>query len=174
MDSHGHSRPLSFDFASNYVPASTSSWLFVVRTGGTIIASCHEFSPGSYWIQRKVCRRQLRIQVGRSKWTSQAKNVCSSHKVFLHTSRLLGRRVSTQVGREQVSMVISWRVFYCFANRHVILPKDLAKTLPKSRLLTESEWRGIGVQQSRGWQHYAIHRWVKEICTIVGKDARNM
>jgi len=42
--------------------------------------------------------------------------------------------------------------------RHVILPKDLAKTLPKSRLLTESEWRGIGVQQSRGWQHYAIHR----------------
>jgi hypothetical protein len=41
---------------------------------------------------------------------------------------------------------------------HVILPKELAKTLPKSRLLTESEWRGIGVQQSRGWQHYAIHR----------------
>ena len=44
--------------------------------------------------------------------------------------------------------------------RHVILPKDLAKTLPKSRLLTETEWRGIGVQQSRGWQHYAIHRYV--------------
>ncbi|GAX21352.1 cyclin-dependent kinase regulatory subunit CKS1 [Fistulifera solaris] len=42
--------------------------------------------------------------------------------------------------------------------RHVILPKELAKTLPKSRLLTESEWRSIGVQQSRGWQHYAIHR----------------
>lgn len=41
---------------------------------------------------------------------------------------------------------------------HVILPKELAKTLPKSRLLSESEWRGIGVQQSRGWQHYAIHR----------------
>lgn len=42
----------------------------------------------------------------------------------------------------------------------MILPKELAKTLPKSRLLTESEWRGIGVQQSRGWQHYAIHRYV--------------
>jgi Cyclin-dependent kinase regulatory subunit len=41
---------------------------------------------------------------------------------------------------------------------HVILPKELAKTLPISRLLTEAEWRGIGVQQSRGWQHYAIHR----------------
>ena len=43
--------------------------------------------------------------------------------------------------------------------RHVILPKELAKDLPK-RLLTETEWRGIGVQQSRGWIHYAIHRWI--------------
>ncbi|KAL3780016.1 hypothetical protein ACHAW5_003013 [Stephanodiscus triporus] len=42
--------------------------------------------------------------------------------------------------------------------RHVILPKELAKTLPKARLLTENEWRSIGVQQSRGWHHYAIHR----------------
>ena len=42
--------------------------------------------------------------------------------------------------------------------RHVILPKELSKTLPKQRLLSETEWRGIGVQQSRGWQHYAIHR----------------
>ena len=42
--------------------------------------------------------------------------------------------------------------------RHVILPKELAKTLPKTRLLSENEWRSIGVQQSRGWAHYAIHR----------------
>lgn len=42
--------------------------------------------------------------------------------------------------------------------RHVMLPKELAKNLPKSRLLSESEWRTIGVQQSRGWEHYAIHR----------------
>jgi cyclin-dependent kinase regulatory subunit CKS1 len=42
--------------------------------------------------------------------------------------------------------------------RHVILPKELAKTLPKGRILSESEWRRIGVQQSRGWHHYAIHR----------------
>jgi hypothetical protein len=44
--------------------------------------------------------------------------------------------------------------------RHVILPKELAKTLPKGRILSESEWRRIGVQQSRGWHHYAIHRYV--------------
>lgn len=43
--------------------------------------------------------------------------------------------------------------------RHVILPKDMAKRLPKPlRLMTEVEWRGIGVQQSRGWVHYEIHK----------------
>ncbi len=34
--------------------------------------------------------------------------------------------------------------------QHVILPPDIAKIMPQGRLLTEAEWRGIGVQQSRG------------------------
>ena len=42
--------------------------------------------------------------------------------------------------------------------RHVILPKDIAALLPKGRLMTEEEWRKLGVQQSRGWVHYMIHR----------------
>ncbi|OIW08531.1 hypothetical protein TanjilG_03207 [Lupinus angustifolius] len=42
--------------------------------------------------------------------------------------------------------------------RHVVLPPDVAKLLPKNRLLSENEWRAIGVQQSRGWVHYAVHR----------------
>ena len=42
--------------------------------------------------------------------------------------------------------------------RHVILTKEMAKNLPKNRTLSETEWRGIGVQQSRGWDHYACHR----------------
>lgn len=42
--------------------------------------------------------------------------------------------------------------------RHVVLPADIAKRLPKGRLLTEAEWRALGVQQSRGWVHYTIHR----------------
>merc|ERR1712060_204852 len=45
-----------------------------------------------------------------------------------------------------------------FEYRHVILPSDIAKHLPKNRLLSETEWRDLGVQQSRGWVHYAIHR----------------
>ena len=51
--------------------------------------------------------------------------------------------------------------------RHVILPKPLLKMIPKSffspqqqgvlRLLSEEEWRCIGITQSVGWEHYEIH-----------------
>ncbi|KAH7107597.1 CKS-domain-containing protein [Auriculariales sp. MPI-PUGE-AT-0066] len=51
--------------------------------------------------------------------------------------------------------------------RHVILPKGMLKYLPQNlfspedpnvmRLLSESEWRGIGITQSLGWEHYEVH-----------------
>ncbi|EDS27329.1 cyclin-dependent kinaseregulatory subunit 1 [Culex quinquefasciatus] len=41
--------------------------------------------------------------------------------------------------------------------RHVILPQDLARNVPKSHLMTETEWRNLGVQQSPGWEMYMIH-----------------
>ncbi|KZP17902.1 CKS-domain-containing protein [Athelia psychrophila] len=54
-----------------------------------------------------------------------------------------------------------------FEYRHVILPKPLLKLIPKSyfdpddsgvlRILDEQEWRGIGITQSLGWQHYEVH-----------------
>ncbi|KAM6234254.1 cyclin-dependent kinases regulatory subunit 1 isoform 1-T1 [Porphyrio hochstetteri] len=44
-----------------------------------------------------------------------------------------------------------------FEYRHVMLPKDIAKLVPKTHLLSESEWRNLGVQQSQGWVHYMIH-----------------
>lgn len=50
---------------------------------------------------------------------------------------------------------------YCdelYEYRHVLLPKDIYKKLPKNKLLDEIEWRSIGVQQSRGWSHYEIHK----------------
>ena len=40
--------------------------------------------------------------------------------------------------------------------RHVILPKDIARKVPK-KLMTEKEWRSLGVQQSQGWEHYMRH-----------------
>lgn len=47
---------------------------------------------------------------------------------------------------------------WCLTHRHVILPKDVAATIPKGQLLDEREWRKLGVQQSRGWVHYMVHR----------------
>ncbi|KAK7389944.1 hypothetical protein VNO78_25241 [Psophocarpus tetragonolobus] len=41
--------------------------------------------------------------------------------------------------------------------RHVVLPFEVAKLLPKNRLLAESGWRKIGIEQSCDWEHYAIH-----------------
>nr|XP_022333488.1 cyclin-dependent kinases regulatory subunit 1-like [Crassostrea virginica] len=40
--------------------------------------------------------------------------------------------------------------------RHVMLPKEIAKLVP-SKLMTETEWRSLGVQQSQGWIHYMKH-----------------
>jgi cyclin-dependent kinase regulatory subunit CKS1 len=39
--------------------------------------------------------------------------------------------------------------------RHVIAPTNMA--IPR-RLLAESEWRALGITQSIGWEHYALHR----------------
>uniref|UniRef100_A0A8B9GFY6 Cyclin-dependent kinases regulatory subunit n=1 Tax=Amazona collaria TaxID=241587 RepID=A0A8B9GFY6_9PSIT len=41
--------------------------------------------------------------------------------------------------------------------RHVVLPRELSKQVPKSHLMSEEEWRRLGVQQSLGWVHYMIH-----------------
>jgi cyclin-dependent kinase regulatory subunit CKS1 len=48
---------------------------------------------------------------------------------------------------------------FFFFLRHVIIPPEKVKSLPKPlRLLSEDEWRALGVQQSRGWEHYAVHK----------------
>ncbi|CAK9303959.1 unnamed protein product [Gordionus sp. m RMFG-2023] len=41
--------------------------------------------------------------------------------------------------------------------RHVALPEELAKLVPRNHLMTETEWRNLGIQQSPGWIHYMIH-----------------
>ena len=38
-----------------------------------------------------------------------------------------------------------------------MLPKEISKLVPKTHLMSEAEWRGIGVQQSQGWIHYMMH-----------------
>ncbi|CAN6302307.1 unnamed protein product, partial [Urochloa humidicola] len=70
-----------------------------------------------------------------------------------------------EVDREVVVVVDMGQIQYSekyfddtYEYRHVVLPPEVAKLLAKNRLLSENEWRAIGVQQSRGWVHYAIHR----------------
>lgn len=50
--------------------------------------------------------------------------------------------------------------------RHVILPKAMLKVIPRDyfdpskgtlKLLWEEEWRGLGITQSLGWEHYEVH-----------------
>lgn len=41
--------------------------------------------------------------------------------------------------------------------RHVQITPDIAKLVPKHRLMSEEEWRSIGIRQSRGWMHYMVH-----------------
>ena len=46
--------------------------------------------------------------------------------------------------------------------RHVFLPKRMVERLPRNekgelRLMTEDEWRDLGVTQSHGWEHYLVH-----------------
>ncbi|KAL1493776.1 hypothetical protein ABEB36_009466 [Hypothenemus hampei] len=42
--------------------------------------------------------------------------------------------------------------------RHVVLPKEMVKYVPKTHLMSEDEWRSIGIQQSKGWVHYMTHK----------------
>uniref|UniRef100_A0A2K5DJ04 Cyclin-dependent kinases regulatory subunit n=2 Tax=Amniota TaxID=32524 RepID=A0A2K5DJ04_AOTNA len=52
--------------------------------------------------------------------------------------------------------------------RHVMLPRELSKQVPKTHLMSEEEWRRLGVQQSLGWVHYMIHEPGK-FCHIIVK-----
>lgn len=46
-----------------------------------------------------------------------------------------------------------WLIF-----SHVILPKELIPKIPKDHLMSEPEWRALGVKQSAGWVHYDVFK----------------
>lgn len=59
--------------------------------------------------------------------------------------------------------------------RHVILTEEMYNKLPKGKLLTDLEWRQLGVQQSMGWEHYMIFNpepWVMLFRRPLGVDPR--
>lgn len=42
--------------------------------------------------------------------------------------------------------------------RQVELPSAIAEKVQYGRLLSEYEWRSLGIQMSKGWIHYGFHR----------------
>uniref|UniRef100_A0A452SMQ7 Cyclin-dependent kinases regulatory subunit n=1 Tax=Ursus americanus TaxID=9643 RepID=A0A452SMQ7_URSAM len=36
-------------------------------------------------------------------------------------------------------------------------PEELSKQVPTTHLMSEEEWRRLGVQQSLGWVHHMTH-----------------
>uniref|UniRef100_A0A8C3PSR7 Cyclin-dependent kinases regulatory subunit n=1 Tax=Calidris pygmaea TaxID=425635 RepID=A0A8C3PSR7_9CHAR len=60
--------------------------------------------------------------------------------------------------------------------RHVMLPRELSKQVPKTHLMSEEEWRRLGVQHSIGW---CVSRCRQDIGTttkpwIKGKEQFNV
>jgi len=63
------------------------------------------------------------------------------------------------IAKMQTKILYSEKYFDTdFEYRHVILPKELSKLVPRARLMEEGEWRQLGVQQSVGWKQYMIHK----------------
>lgn len=50
---------------------------------------------------------------------------------------------------------------YCddtYEYRHVMLTEAAFQKLPKDTLLSEIDWRRLGLQMSPGWEHYMIFK----------------
>ena len=43
--------------------------------------------------------------------------------------------------------------------RQVTIRKEYANLLPKGKLLSEEEWRRLGIQMSYGWTNYCAYKW---------------
>lgn len=42
--------------------------------------------------------------------------------------------------------------------KNAMLTELLYKSMTRGKLLTEEEWRELGIKQSRGWEHYMIYK----------------
>ncbi|XP_037889373.1 cyclin-dependent kinases regulatory subunit-like [Glossina fuscipes] len=66
---------------------------------------------------------------------------------------------SDMINTKRALVNVSENIYYSakYEYRHVFLPKELLNRMPRTHLMSETQWRSIGVQQSRGWIHYMIH-----------------
>lgn len=75
---------------------------------------------------------------------------------------------TTDINSEEERQALIRRIRYSdryqdgqFEYRHVIVPQELYVRYVgsefRNRLLSEDEWRAIGIRQSPGWVHYELH-----------------
>ena len=43
--------------------------------------------------------------------------------------------------------------------RQVIIKKEAVGLIPKGKLMSEREWRSLGIQMSLGWEHYLEYKY---------------
>ncbi|KAK3842821.1 MAG: regulatory subunit of cyclin-dependent kinase [Linnemannia gamsii] len=72
-------------------------------------------------------------------------------------ARLRAEQRAKDIAKNQEHIFYSTRYYDdVWEYRHVSLPKPIARHVPND-LMTEEEWRSLGVKQSQGWEHYMIH-----------------
>ncbi|KAK3830935.1 MAG: regulatory subunit of cyclin-dependent kinase, partial [Linnemannia elongata] len=72
-------------------------------------------------------------------------------------ARLRAEQRAKDIAKNQEHIFYSTRYYDdVWEYRHVSLPKPIARHVP-NELMTEEEWRSLGVKQSQGWEHYMIH-----------------
>jgi cyclin-dependent kinase regulatory subunit CKS1 len=89
--------------------------------------------------------------------SAEQEKTCSSKHgrgKFFHTIRVMSLAGEIGYGDKYTDTLYEYRV--------VRLPPHLIKQLPKKngepRLMTEIEWRTLGIMQSKGWVHYMIYK----------------
>lgn len=96
---------------------------------------------------------------------TQCTNVVHLNYFLIHDLRIVSPHFSS-FSEQVVTLMIRYSfesynfrnlLHACICSRHVILPADLARHVPKTHLMSETEWRNLGVQQSPGWVHYMMH-----------------
>ncbi|KAF9098269.1 hypothetical protein BGX23_006685 [Mortierella sp. AD031] len=72
-------------------------------------------------------------------------------------ARLRAEQRAKDIAKNQEHIFYSTRYYDdVWEYRHVSLPKPIARHVP-NELMTEEEWKSLGVKQSQGWEHYMIH-----------------
>lgn len=118
-----------------------------------------------YPLDKTVCRFTQCCAFFHIKW----------RKIENHTIQSITMMTSLNIGTV-LSLLASKRPWLTVIHRHVILPQSLVDKVPKTKLMTEQEWRdlgmslfydghhrctdvdAVGIRQSRGWVHYYLHK----------------